>query len=404
MFGSEFSHYLTYGATDQRTIIELSDVIDGLLVPSTVASFQRDGTRGFVLTLSASVDSPDYAIDPRFPLFQQPLVNPKKSHESLAALLGDADLVCDYQPMPHDFDNERLESIADRWIKFNLGYTKVDSKFQKYAQRLNESVVPEDSKGPRYVMAPYFMARGVKDPWWERSRYFFEITRQKLESQGECVRVVALSESNQMPEAINQIDCSNIAVWIDDLNEIAASSDRLASYLRGIRHAERNDVNAFALYGGFFSVLASNVGLKGNCHGIGFGEHRRWIELPRSGPAPARYYVPILHRYVSREDAFALWRADEELFECKCVECQGKNPIQLGYHELMKHSVYCRDMEIRKWQIDVGDISERLSEEYEQFAEALDFATMSERRRDNLFRLGSHIPRWINAFSDIVRV
>ena len=401
MFEHNFSHYLTYGATDQRTIIELSSVIDGLVVPSTVASFQRDGTGGFVLTLSARVDSPNYVIDPRFPLFQQALDSPKKSHETLAELLGDTGLVCDYRPSPNDFDDARLELIAEHWIKFNVGYTKVDSKFEKYAKRLNESVVPEDSKGPRYVLAPYFMARGANDPWWERSQRFFEFTREQSKNKVECIQVIALTESNQMPEAIDRIDSARVAIWIDDLNEIVASPERLASYLRGIRHAQQGNVDTFALYGGFFSVLAANVGLNGSCHGIGFGEHRRWIELPRSGPPPARYYVPLLHRYVSREDAFALWRADDELFQCECVECQGKNPIQLGYHELMKHSVYCRDLEIQNWQTDVSDIPQRLAEEHGQFTEALDFATMSERRRDSLFRLGSHIPRWISAFSEV---
>jgi hypothetical protein len=67
-----FEHYLSYGSTDQLTARNLTDIYDGLLIPGTVAAFQAEGTRGFVLTLSAA-KSKDYIIDPRFPLFQNRL-------------------------------------------------------------------------------------------------------------------------------------------------------------------------------------------------------------------------------------------------------------------------------------------------------------------------------------------
>ena len=68
MFTRQFSHYLSYGASDQKTVVDLRDVYNGILVPGTVAAFQREGTGGFVLSLSAA-DSIPYVIDPRSPLF-----------------------------------------------------------------------------------------------------------------------------------------------------------------------------------------------------------------------------------------------------------------------------------------------------------------------------------------------
>src|SRR4051794_12208046 len=116
-----FSHYLAYGATDQQTARDLADVYDGLLVPGTVAAFQREGTGGFVLTLSATAAAPDYVIDPRFPLFQQALIAPKRSHEALADLLGDPSLVQGNAPRPDDFPATRTEQLAHSWINFNHG-------------------------------------------------------------------------------------------------------------------------------------------------------------------------------------------------------------------------------------------------------------------------------------------
>jgi hypothetical protein len=97
----------------------------------------------------------------------------------------------------------------------------------------------------------------------------------------------------------------------------------------------------FALYGGFFSVMAGTVGLVGSSHGIGYGEYRAWPELPRSGPPPARYYLRQLHRYIAQEDAQRLWMADRNLASCPCNQCMGRAPIELEYHDLMRHSVEC---------------------------------------------------------------
>jgi hypothetical protein len=84
---SGFNHYLSYGSTDQQTMRELSGLYDGLLVPGTIAAFQAEGTKGFVLSLSARSGEP-YVIDSRFPLFQGALPKAKKSHIMLAAILG----------------------------------------------------------------------------------------------------------------------------------------------------------------------------------------------------------------------------------------------------------------------------------------------------------------------------
>lgn len=51
MFDTPFEHYLAYGATDQSTVRELAGKFTGLIVPGTVAAFQREGTGGFVLSV-----------------------------------------------------------------------------------------------------------------------------------------------------------------------------------------------------------------------------------------------------------------------------------------------------------------------------------------------------------------
>ena len=340
MFDARFEHYLTYGATDQFTVRELQDSFTGLIVPGTVAAFQREGTGGFVLTLSATQAATPYVIDPRFPLFQKRLAEPKQSHLELAAVLGDSALIRqERDPEPSDFTSGRVDLIARSWVEFNKGYQDAaNAKFDKYAKRLNEPVVPDQAKSPQFVLAPYTMAYGTDDPWWAVSRVLYERTCHHLGDSSDCIRVTAATNATGLSRLMRDFPTGRSAVWVSGLDELGSDPTLLRDYAWAIQEVS-GDIEMFALYGGFFSVLLSAVGLRGSCHGIGFGESRAYPELQRSGPPPSRYYMPTLHRYVLPDLAYQLWLHDPKLAECSCRVCDGMPPMELDYHSLMMHSV-----------------------------------------------------------------
>jgi hypothetical protein len=391
-----FSHYVSYGATDQQTIRDLASAIDGLVVPGTVAAFQRQGTGGFVLTLSATTEGPDYVIDPRFPLFQQPLRSPKASHLELAELFGVPELVTESQPSPGALSPQRVESIASGWVEFNAAYqTATSAKFEKYARRLNEEVDLPRAKAPLYVLAPYLVASAVDDPWWNASRALFDATRNLAHN---TLRVVAASDARSLAALLTTVEDDRLVVWVSGLEELEFDPAILATYASAIRDAGARGTGVFALYGGFFSVLLAGEGLRGSSHGIGYGEYRHWIELPQSGPPPARYYMPILHRYVSQEFAYEFWLMNPEVATCNCPECAGAPPIALEYHGLMKHSVHCRATEIVEWRdLDLVAKAVRLEREHEVFVQTLVSPTVSVVVRAQGERVASHMPRWAQA-------
>jgi hypothetical protein len=396
MFDALFSHYLSYGATDQQTIRELAGQFDGLVVPGTIAAFQRAGTGGFVLTLSAIESGPDYVIDPRFPLFQQALATPKKSHIALAKLLGCEDLVRPTQPSPEDFTEDRIATIAQHWVQFNNGYTQeAEAKFDKYSKRLQENVRPDNIRRPLYVLPPYLAVSGLSDPWWRVSSDLSSATAA-VPSQVPCVRVVAVKQVDSLGEILRSIDDEKIVVWVSDLNELDSDSYDLSEYGRALQDASQRGVELFALYGGFFSVLLSSTGLIGSCHGIGFGESRSWIELPQSGQPPARYYLRRFHRYVSVEFAYQLWRNDRSLAECPCPECSGIPPVALEYHNLMKHSVYARAEEVNQWAgRDLAESTTALRQEWQELRGQIEVLPPLQLQQSE--RASAHIPVWIRA-------
>ncbi len=395
-----FAHYLAYGATDQETFRELRDNYSGVLVPATIAAFQRQGTGGFVLSLSATPEAPPYMIDPRFPLFQQALSDPKKSHTALAELLGDPALIVrGRDPTPDAFSDERMVTIARNWVEFNSGYgSKENAKFEKYAKRLGEDLIRQQAQGPEAVLAPYFACDGDDDPWWLRSRRFFEHTRAAA-AGATCLRVVCARHSEALDELLVDLDePEQLVVWVSGLDEHNAAARDLVNYRQAIARAVERGHEPFALYGGFFSVLVGAAGLRGASHGVGFSEHRNWRELPVSGAPPARYYLRRAHRYVPQDLAQALYDVSFDLTTCPCPHCNGRPPVALDYHELMKHSVWCRAEEIDRWYpLDTEAAADLLDDEYDAMSAQISGATLAPRIRTRANSSVEHLPEWVAA-------
>ncbi|WP_315636985.1 MULTISPECIES: hypothetical protein [Microbacterium] len=347
-----FSHFLAFGISDQRTLRELTDEYDGMIVPGTIAAFQADPTRGFVLSLSASEKLP-YAIDSRFPLFQSYLPSPKPSHLLLAEILG---LTIDAKGRwlsDAALTDESLESIAAKWIDFNTKFLgEQPSQFDKYAKRLKRPLPHAEARGPRWIFPPYLMkdeefpdALNLSHRLWEHS--VEAASRRNASSL--LRRVVAVKDPADLVAGALQSGQDEVVVWVSDLDEMKPENfQRLVAYATAIRTLREHDVTPFALYGGYFSVMLRSLGLAGASHGVGFSESRDHVELKTSGAAPARFYVSRLHRFVNRDLAAELWRRRPSLIDCDYPGYVSRDPLDFDYHGLMQHSVHARQHEIRQ--------------------------------------------------------
>lgn len=353
-----------------------------------------------MLALSALLNSPDYGIDPRFPLFQQQLPRAKKSHSTLAAVLGDPSLVSVSSiPTPANFPDARIEAIARAWAEFNRSYqSSSNSKFDKYAARLGEPVVSTNSKGPAFVLPPYVVAGQPSDPWWLVSKKLFTATQQAVGAAPPCYRVVATTSVGALAGLLNDVPDERAVVWVSNFDELVRGEDDLFTFAMAIRVSAVSGKALFDLYGGFFSVLLSAFGLTGSSHGIGFSESRNWLELPSSGAPPARFYVPSIHRYMQPDEADLLYSADPQLIDCACLECTGKSPLELNYHEMMKHSVRCRAREITEWVGMSGqDMAVRLDSERIDFFDLLDSTGLPNTVLAKTRRQSRHLEEWAKA-------
>lgn len=395
-----FSHYLAYGAMDQETFRALRGTYSGILVPGTIAAWQRQGTGGFVLSISATEEAPPYMIDSRFPLFQQGLEKPKQSHRTLAELFGDEDLVRTTDPTPDLFSNDRLADLARHWVEFNCEYGLTSNKsFDKYMRRLGgEEIVVGRAQAPEAILAPYFACAGVADPWWSKSLQLFEHA-EAASGEETVLRVVCARHSGALGDLLEGVEApERLVVWVSGLDEHNASEQDLFHYRSAIAGASARGHEPFALYGGFFSVLLGVEGLRGQAHGVGFSEHRQWRELPESGAPPARYYLRRAHRYVGQDLAQALYQHSADLTECPCEHCDSRPPIELEYHDLMKHSVWCRDEEIDRWYgRDLSTVADFLETEHDALTTALRSGSLPPGVRGRAIGSIEHLPEWVKA-------
>lgn len=407
---SRFRHYLSYGSTDQETARTVTGCYDGLIVPGTVAAFQAEGTKGFVLTLSARSKEP-YSIDSRFPLFQNRPATWKKSHILLARIFGFENLLQSNRGItPEDLDSTAVDRIAQGWLDFNIDFETVQPKtFAKYAARLPEDdILVENRRSPEWIMPPYFMTKELTSPWRNLSDQIWDRSVQLLSGRPEASklrRVVAAESADVWDTLLRSSEQKDVIGWVSRLDELTlnpAEVDQLVVYGRAIRAAYQREQSIFALYGGFFSVLLGRYGLKGSSHGVGYGEHRDHVELPSSGAPPARYYVPKLHRYIGVDIAAALWSEVPELVHCDCPECYDKSPVELDYHELMRHSVRTRDREIDEWsQMTTSDVCEQLRHDCADFQRAVDNLSAPRSVQQRAGGIYPHLKNWASALERI---
>jgi hypothetical protein len=397
-----FRHFISYGSTDQESLRDLVSSYDALIVPGTIAAFQSEGTKGFVLSLSARHGKP-YAIDSRFPLFQNALATPKKSHGMLADVFGDPGLIRgDRRPSSLDFPDARNRALAENWGRFNSLYDEVTTKaFDKYAARLGEDILPDKRELPDFVLPPYAMVEDSADGWAQVSRQMFEHSVDYLSAQswpGGIRRVLAATSPELVSGLLDEIRDEDLFLWVSGLDEYRSTMSDLVAYGQVVMKATRQGNRPTALYGGFFSVLLSRYGLTGASHGVGFGDHRSWLELPSSGAPPARYYVARLHKYVPVDLAVLLWRQFPTLIVDSRLGDPSVSPGALTYHDLMKHSLRARALEIDDWSTRSAEAACReLDSALDAFRAAVDLFDGPQPFRKRAAELYQHLGLWSQA-------
>jgi hypothetical protein len=332
-----------------------------MTVPGTIAAYYPDATAAFVLSSEL-----EYVIDPRTPLFQGEIQEPRPSHYELAEhlgpsirrRLGDSDVRHAAIFNASLFTDDVIREITQYVIDFQRNYggraANISDKLDRYQRLLQEALHQAQSvrrqrapRPPAFTLAPYFVSRDWTDAWASVNRGIWRmcLTQPLAEKISPVVAVESpsflLRALRTVPNGLSPFQF----FWIAGFDERRVSVLALQAVWEAVTELEgRSLIN---LYGGFFSICLHYASLWGFNNGLGYSEARSWPELAATGAAPARYYLPALHAYVVPRLAQLIIDADD-FFVCPCRVCASRDGRVLGmaYHDLKRHFVLARGNEI----------------------------------------------------------
>jgi hypothetical protein len=357
-------HFLAYGNSDQASFREaaIQRCFDIVTVPGTIAAYYPDATAAFVLSSEL-----EYIIDPRTPLFQGVIDSPRASHVALAAYCGEAvgrrvppGVEGPVEFPPDLYDASAVAAMVRDVIALQRTYPdrvgSLTDKVSRYKRLLAEArgdvfldTPLEHGRAPAYVLLPYFAMSSPDDEWGEVNRRIWASavsTGVKCDALSPVVAVTAMRVLGSALDAVPSGLADTIFFWVAGFDERAAPRSDLVLAWRTIEAFSTRGRRLVNLYGGFFSICLGLAGLFGFNNGLGYSESREWPELSATGAAPARYYLPRLHRFTSAVAAQTIVDIEPAL-RCSCTVCESGRPlISLSYRELKRHFALVRRQEL----------------------------------------------------------
>lgn len=328
-----FKIFYRVGMAGEKAVL-LNDIVKesyyGICVGANVACFGRNWIAQFI----NKIDKP-FFIDPITYVVQFDVANISKDGEirkSYSKLLSEYELDITETNGHLDttyFDNEQLGPFIDNVLNFQKNITQSTGSSQQslldYAEFLGDSLQTR-TRLPEFLIAPYFVFENTSDAWYALNLKILEIAKAETDDipiYGViCTNLDTLQNSSEIKKIIKDYGkMDGIILWISDLNEYRMSRDELASYLKLIQRLAGK--NCITLYGSYFSMLASKLGLGGISPGIGISEFKRVKDQPTGGTFSNKYYVPEAKTMVVEADARTFY-ANNPSTLCKCEICESK--------------------------------------------------------------------------------
>lgn len=394
--------FIRFGVHKDREVIkDLRSSLAGIVVPAHILSYSPNPT-------IAAIDyiNRPYYIDPMTYIYSGSdiadyvVLNKKTRRKqfkpSISKMTKDYDLAghfeaSDYAPLtPSDFSDEFVQKLVQKNVELQL--QKIEQEkggaYKRYKDLLSkvgaEHIVKKMSEAhrPAAVIPPYFYFATQDSPWREINRRLYEATKSVTD---QLVVPIVLTDAACLTEDLFAMypDCREMIVWIDNLNEKEPDSlsktqiaklKQLASF---VTLARDRGIGVINLYGSYFSLLLSKLGMTGICNGVFYGEYKT-RKSTIGGAPPSRYYIRAVHEFFSIPNAIGLLKDPRYsgMLDTSCKKCMdlidGKpdNIIALDadHAKAQRHFVYAREQELDTVEkTDLAGLIEDLNTTYTKY-------------------------------------
>lgn len=356
-------HLVRYGiAADQKFLLgEFLPTYDQIVLNANIVAHMPSALANF---LSERARKP-YLIDPQTHAFQHDITHLQSTSEasdgkitlkrSISKLLdeyGEPVKTCvgskNRPLLPEDLKDATVrKDFCERVLRFQLEVVENEverSDSKKYYRYVSKAKgVKLAPGGPSLVVAPYFYLTSAtfedwlpvnidcaKDAAVHAARQSVPLGLQIVISRN------LLSDAAQSKQLIARYTNADLKpsvflIWVDSFSELDASKRELVAFI-DLVNALGSVAEVVNLYGGFFSVALSRLGiaqrLTGIVHGLEYGEDRGVVPVGGGFPV-AKYYLPAIHARLPFRQALRAVRAMRGLGNvdefrsriCDCGEC-----------------------------------------------------------------------------------
>jgi len=328
--------YYRLGAVGEKKVFEdYSTKYYGVAIAANLAAFYPDWLPTFQQTLGKP-----YFIDPVTYAFARNLngiirdLEVKKSFQILARAysrrvselierdkrqLNSKDFLTDC------WNTELIEELAGNVIDFQKRITQPPSQqtLVDYAKILGEEI-EERSKGPDFLLAPYFYFSSLSDPWYQIS---LRVAKQSLNRKGATPLYAVICTSKELlldKPALQRVredyeEFDGYVIWVSGFNEKEEGEEYLQGFVKLVEALSERSKPVYNLYGEYFSAVTSKFGLSGYSRGICYSGSRS-VDAAPGARILKLYYLELNHGKVSETVArtFFTYNPDEL---CGCEVC-----------------------------------------------------------------------------------
>lgn len=330
--------FLRYGLSRKKDLLrDMKTTYDGLMIPANILLYQYKGTPAIIYATGQP-----FAIDPMSFLFAHPLSDFKKriAKGSQKFKPSFAKLVTGYGENPEFFlstdyrtlveyltkNEKRLSPFVDNCLEFQ--WSLVQNTISKSKDLLPEGAVPNIR--PVFIAPPYFAYSSGDGAAKLNAKILEYVAGHERWKELDLFPVIFTERKNLNDGFVEHIraevtkhNFKGHCIWIDNFDERDAKKHEIISLANLIILLAKDGKQTLIMYGGFFSMLLFKLGLTGISHGIAYSESKSMFSMVRqsSGAAPVRYYIPLLHQFVTIENALTILRVRPDLV-CDCPVCK----------------------------------------------------------------------------------
>lgn len=341
-------HWMTFATFSEQEFFTYptNDTFHGVILNGNMVAHAPAGIAAFLIGKVSPKAC--FVIDPMTHAFQhnpETISNakgPKSSIRKLAASYGDfISERLGSSPIDAVTIHKNLEEFTRNVLNFQWKYLENHFKSNSDSKYLDDDEVV---RRPSILVAPYFYLTEENFRVWlpemsAAATLSVELAKD-LDPVPKVYSALVIDRSmlqqddlfRELHESIAHCGLDGVLLWIDDFDEVSASSLELNGLARFCGLLRGSGLDVLNIHGGYFSCLLGSSAfgekLTGVSHGPEFGESRGVV--PVGGGIPiSRFYVPDLHLRAKFRDFVPIalskgWLASAEEYHrsvCGCIEC-----------------------------------------------------------------------------------